>query len=235
MKYDKIVKAKFLDRPNRFIAHVELDGQVETVHVKNTGRCKELLVPGCKVGLTFPEMVAERKTPCDLVQVDKETSNGILKVNMDSQAPNKLVEEFLKTDEGKRLFPGLKTIRKEVVCGESRLDFCLEDEHGLIWIDVKGCTLERDGFCFFPDAPTIRGTKHLNTLKNLAQSGVRAAVFFVIQMSGMKSISPNRATDPDFSNALADAAKAGVRLIGYDCRVTDGAVSIKSPVPVVLA
>ena len=235
MIYLNYKTAVFLERPNRFIAKVECDDKILTAHVKNTGRCKELLVPGCKVGLTFPKTAGERKTPCDLVQVEKETADGILKVNMDSQAPNKLVEEFLQTDEGKRLFPGLKAIRKEVVCGESRLDFCLEDEFGPIWIEVKGCTLEKNGFCLFPDAPTIRGTKHLNTLKGLAQSGVRAVVFFVIQMSGMKSISPNRATDPDFSDALADAAKAGVRLIGYDCHVTDGAVSIQSPIPVVLA
>ena len=233
MQYDHYRTGIFFSRPNRFIAEVECGGEKLRAHVKNTGRCRELLVPGCKVGLAFSDR-PERRTPCDLVQTEKLTPSGPISVNMDSQAPNQLTEEFLQAGRGSELFPHITGWKREVTTGDSRLDFRLDTDDGPIWMEVKGCTLEQDGLCRFPDAPTLRGTKHMQTLRQKALSGERAAVFFVIQLASAKVFSPNRETDPRFSDALKAAYDAGVAVFAYACSVGEGTCSITHSVPVLL-
>ena len=226
MRYENICSGKFISRPNRFIAHVEIGGAVEICHVKNTGRCRELLVPGSQVYLERSSN-PQRKTKYDLIAVEK----GKLLVNMDSQAPNKVFREFAESGAFKK---DLKQIRGEYTWGDSRFDFLLEDEMGLIFVEVKGVTLEDDGVVRFPDAPTERGVKHLTGLKRAVEEGHRAAVFFVIQMEGMRCFGPNDATHPAFGDALREAAAAGVEVLAYECRVTPDTLEIARPVPVVL-
>ena len=223
MRYAQVFPARFLARPNRFIAQVELDGRVETVHVKNTGRCKELLVPGATVYLERAQNPA-RKTPYDLIAVDK----GGLLINMDAQAPNKVFGEWAAAGG----IPGLTLLRPETTWGSSRFDFYWESDRERGFVEVKGVTLEVDGGAFFPDAPTERGVKHLHELKAARQQGYRAAVCFVIQMKGVDFFSPNDTTHPAFGQALREAAAAGVEVWAYDCAVTPDTLALSEPVPV---
>ena len=208
MKYRNIARAVFLKRPNRFIAEVEVNGTKETVHVKNTGRCRELLIPGCEVWLTEPGTPG-RKTRYDLVAVRKE--NGVL-FNIDSQAPNHVVKEWLGKQDYDKVVP-------EYTYGESRIDFYMEHGKERYLMEVKGCTLEIDGTGYFPDAPTERGAKHLRELAKAAESGINAAIAFVIQMDGVSEVKPNTATDPEFSKAFEDAKAAGVKVLFLKCHV----------------
>ena len=208
MKYGNITRAAFLKRPNRFIAEVEMNGRKETVHVKNTGRCRELLIPGCEVWLTAPGTPG-RKTKYDLVAVRK--SSGIL-VNIDSQAPNKAVKEWLETQDYDRVIP-------EYTCGSSRIDFCMERGEEKFLMEVKGCTLEGGGIGFFPDAPTERGVKHIRELMKAKEAGYYAMLAFVIQMEGVTEVRANVDTHPEFGKALDDARKAGVEVLFLTCRV----------------
>ena len=223
MIYDNIKRAVFIDRPNRFIAHCEVDGNVETVHVKNTGRCRELLVPGAEVWVQEFDN-PNRKTRFDLLTVRK----GYALINMDSQAPNKLFREYVEAGK----FPEhVTSIRGEYTHGDSRFDFLLDED---ILVEVKGVTLEREGRAYFPDAPTERGRKHLRHLAEYARQGGRAYICFVVQMEGVKSLSPNDETDPDFGDALRDAASAGVRIIGFNCRVVPGFVEPLDEIEIVM-
>lgn len=226
MQYANIRPAIFRSRPNRFIAKVELDGQEETVHVKNTGRCKELLVPGRRVWLE-EGATPNRKTKYDLIAVDKD---GLL-VNMDAQAPNKVFAEWAKAGS---FVPDLTLLRPETTWGKSRFDFYWEAGERRGFVEVKGCTLEDDGFCRFPDAPTERGVKHLNELVSCMEDRFEAAVCFVIQMDGMKSFSPNDATHPAFGDALRSAHQAGVQVLAVGCSVTPDTLNITHFIPVVL-
>ena len=212
MKYGNVIPAVFIDRPNRFIAHVEIGGQTETVHVKNTGRCRELLLPGAEVWLSGAENPA-RKTAHDLIAVKK--SNGLL-VNMDSQAPNAVAREWLDTQ-------CFDVVRPEYPYGRSRLDFMMVRGRERFLMEVKGCTLERDGIGYFPDAPTERGAKHLRELAGAA--GFQPVLVFVIQMDGITEVRGNRETDPSFCEALDDAEKAGVKVIFLPCHVEPDAIS----------
>ena len=225
MKYGYVADAVFLQRPNRFIAQVLLNGQEETVHVKNTGRCKELLVPGAKVYLEKGKNPA-RKTAWDLIAVEK----GGRLINMDSQLPNKVAEEWL-AQGGLGQFSQLL---REQTWGASRLDFCLKDARRTKYVEVKGVTLEEGGRVYFPDAPTARGVKHLEELTRIRQEGMEAAVLFVVQMNGVSSFSPNDATDPAFGDALRRAADAGVEIAAIDCLVRPEEVTPGQRVPVVL-
>ena len=192
MRYDHIREAIFLDRPNRFIAHVLLDGEIVVCHVKNTGRCRELLVPGARVILSQGTNPL-RKTAYDLVSIYK----GTRLINMDSQAPNAIAAEYLP-----RLFPDLAALKREVTWGDSRFDFYGVRADGPFYLEVKGVTLELDGRVYFPDAPTERGVKHLRELAALQRIGTDAHVLFVVQMSDVYSLAANRATDPAFADAL---------------------------------
>ena len=224
MQYQTVVPGRFLSRPNRFVAQVEAEGAVRTVHVKNTGRCRELLVPGAAVYLE-KSANPKRKTAYDLIAVQK----GGLLVNMDAQAPNRVFAEWLTP----RLPEGA-VLRREYSYGASRLDFCVESARGLFLIEVKGVTLEEGGAARFPDAPTERGVKHIRELQKATEAGLGAALFFVVQMEGMKSVAPNDGTHPAFGAALREAAAHGVRVCAYDCAVTPGSLAIRREVPVLL-
>ena len=231
MKYEKIVSARFLSRFNRFVAIVNLNGNETHVHVKNTGICLELLVPDSVVYLEdFSYRQGKRKLLYDLVAVRK----GDLLINMDSQAPNKVVREAL--ENGIIKLPDmseLTVIRPEKVYGDSRFDFYVEDENGEKgFIEVKGVTLENDGIASFPDTPTERGVKHLHELIKAKTEGFHAYILFVIQMSGMKFFTPNDITHKDFGDALRSASKNGVNVLAYECKVTPGAMEITNPVPI---
>ena len=216
MKYPNITRGEFIDRPNRFIAHVKTEGRTETVHVKNTGRCRELLLPGAEVWLTAPG-TAGRKTKYDLVAVRKH--NGIL-INIDSQAPNAVVREWLETQQ-------YDVIRPEYSYGESRIDFYLEKESEQILMEVKGCTLEVDGIGYFPDAPTERGVKHLHELAGAVKDGYRAVLAFAIQMNGITEVRPNIRTHPEFGTALEQAREAGVSVLFLPCHVEPDGLWVK--------
>lgn len=231
MKYTNIHKATFLSRPNRFIAHCLLDGETVIVHVKNTGRCRELLVDNATVYLDEPEG-KNRKTKYDLVAVEKVLPNGeILLINMDSGAPNDATEEFLKNGS---LFQNATKIRREVTKGNSRFDFCIEEDDKTTYLEVKGVTLENDGVASFPDAPTERGVKHIEELISLKEQGFGAAILFVIQMKGITEFRPNDATHKAFGDALRRAKEAGVKIFAYDCIVTPETMIIDLPVEVKL-
>ena len=214
MIYEDIVEGKFVDRPNRFIAHVEINGQVETVHVKNTGRCKELLLPGVKVVLEKASN-PNRKTKYDLIAVYKKNFGLI---NMDSQAPNKVVAEWLSGQD-------FSYIKPEYTYGNSRIDFYMEKQIGSqgkperYLMEVKGCTLEIDGQGYFPDAPTERGVKHLRELAAARQEGYECVVAFVIQMEGVMEVRPYVEMQPEFGIALAEAEAAGVKVLFLPCKV----------------
>ncbi len=221
MRYDNITRGIFIDRPNRFIAHVEVGGNRETVHVKNTGRCKELLIPGCEVWLTAPGTPG-RKTKYDLVAVRKST--GVL-FNIDSQAPNKAVKEWLLKQDYDLIHP-------EYTYGDSRIDFYMErtlpdGETKRYLMEVKGCTLEFDGIGYFPDAPTERGVKHIHELIKAKKEGFEAALAYVIQMDGVTEVRPNTDTHPEFGEAIEEAKKAGVEIIFLPCHVEPDSMEIK--------
>lgn len=226
MKYRHIIQAEFIERPNRFIAYVKLNGHRERVHVKNTGRCRELLKEGACVYLEKSEK-KERSTAYDLVAVRK----GERLINMDSQAPNIAVKEWLLT---KALFPNLRLVRPETGYGSSRFDFYVETESEKIFIEVKGVTLEEDGVVQFPDAPSERAVKHVEELVQAKKDGYRTIVLFVIQMENVKYFKPNTATHEAFANALLQARGQGVEILAYDCIVTSDSMSINRPVDIVL-
>lgn len=224
MKYSQIAKAAFLERPNRFVAYVDLLGKKETVHVKNTGRCRELLLKGAEVYLEKSDN-PERKTMYDLVAVRK----GDKLINMDSQAPNKAAEEWLLKKE---LFPNLTLLKPETKYKNSRFDFYMECNEEKIFMEVKGVTLEKEGVVSFPDAPSERAVKHLEELIEAKKDGYQAYVLFVIQMKGVSYFSPNERTHPEFADALRKAEEAGVQLLAYDCQVTEDGMWIDQPVKV---
>ena len=220
-----MVPGIFLARPNRFVAHVEIDGAVQVVHVKNTGRCRELLPVGAKVWCLESDN-PNRKTKYDLITVQK----GERLINMDSQAPNVAAGEWLRAGG----LGSVENIKAEAYEGDSRFDFSFTKDGRKCFLEVKGVTLENDGVCAFPDAPTERGAKHLRGLTKLAQEGFGAYVLFVIQMSDVKYLHPNDATDPVFSAALREAAKCGVQILAMDCAVTEDSMNIRLPVLVKL-
>ena len=225
MTYSNMTPGKFLARPNRFIAHVEIDGQVEVVHVKNTGRCRELLPVGAQVWCQRSDNPA-RKTKFDLITVRK----GSRLINMDSQAPNIAAKEWLASGG----LGEISDLRAETIHGDSRFDFSFTLNGRKCFLEVKGVTLETDGVCAFPDAPTERGAKHLRGLTQAAKDGFGAYVLFVIQMADVEYLHPNDATDPNFGTALREAAANGVTVLAMDCQVTVDEMRIRKEVPVKL-
>jgi len=213
MKYPYITEGKFIDRPNRFVAHVDVSGTTETVHVKNTGRCRELLLPGVRVTLAVSDN-ANRKTRYDLISVYKD---GLGWVNIDSQAPNTVVKEWLLSRPS--FFSDMTLLKPEKTYGSSRVDFYLECGERKIFMEVKGCTLAINGIGYFPDAPTERGVKHLHELMNAVSEGFECYIAFVIPMPGITEVRPNRATHPEFGTALDEAASAGVKVLFLPCAV----------------
>lgn len=233
MRYETIKSGIFRERPNRFTACVETEGSRETVHVKNTGRCRELLIPGVRVYLSQAGNMENRKTKYDLVCVEKRRpGRKPLLINMDSQIPNDAAEEWLKTGE---LFGKTARIRREVTYGGSRFDFCIDDEKGQChYLEVKGVTLEENGVALFPDAPTERGVRHLKELAACAKAGFGAWLLFVIQMKGMRVFRPNWTMHEDFARALLDARRCGVKILARECDVTPESMTVAGPVPVEL-
>ncbi len=221
MRYKNIIEGKFISRPNRFIAYVEIDGKTEIVHVKNTGRCKELLTEGAKVFLEVSDN-PERKTKYDLIAVYK----GDTLVNMDSQAPNKVALEFIREHFKNAI------IKPEYKYGNSRIDIYVEEGNKKALIEVKGVTLENNGIAMFPDAPTERGIKHINELINASKNGYEGYILFVIQMKGIKEFKPNFKTHYEFGKALQNAEKSGVKILAYDCTVTPDTLKIDAPVSI---
>ena len=221
MKYCNIIEGKFISRPNRFIAYVEISGIAEVSHVKNTGRCKELLSKDARVYLEVSDN-PERKTKYDLISVYK----GDTLVNMDSQAPNKVALEFIREK-----LPNAK-IKPEYTYGNSRIDIYVENGDKKALIEVKGVTLENNGIAMFPDAPTERGIKHINELIKSREDGYESYILFVIQMKGISELKPNYKTHREFGEALQKAQKAGVKILAYDCIVTENTLKIDAPVSV---
>ena len=225
MRYDNMTPGIFRARPNRFIAHIEIDGAVEICHVKNTGRCRELLIPGCTVWCQR-SYNPNRKTKFDLIAVQK----GDRLINMHSQAPNKAAGEWLR----KGGLGEISELRAEVKHGDSRYDFSFVKDGRRCFLEVKGCTLEHDGVCAFPDAPTERGARHIRGLTEAAGEGHGAYILFVIQMSDVKYIRPHDETDPEFGKALREAARNGVTVLAMDCAVTPDTMELRLPVLVKL-
>lgn len=225
MRYENMVPGVFLARPNRFIAHVEIEGQEQIVHVKNTGRCRELLPAGAKVWCQHWDNPS-RKTKYDLILVQK----GERLICMDSQAPNAAAKEWLLNGG----LGQIEELKGEYTHGDSRFDFSFVKDGRRCFLEVKGVTLENDGVCAFPDAPTQRGVKHLQGLTRLAQEGYGAYVLFVIQMADVKYLHPNDATDPAFGNALREARRQGVEVLAVECAVTRNSMAITTPVEVKL-
>lgn len=223
MHYSNMIKGTFLSRPNRFIAHIGIEGREEICHVKNTGRCRELLIPGAQVWCQHFENTS-RKTKYDLIAVQK----GDRLINMDSQAPNAAAKEWLQSGG----LGEISELRPETVHGDSRFDFSFTKDGRKCFLEVKGVTLENSGICAFPDAPTERGVKHLQGLTQAAKDGYGAYVLFVIQMQDVQYLHPNDATDPAFGKALREAAQAGVSLLAMDCLVTEDTMVIHKPVEV---
>lgn len=224
MEYNNIVKGRFIDRPNRFIANCEINGKTEVCHVKNTGRCKELLVQGTTVYLQKSDN-PNRKTQYDLIAVQK----GERLINMDSQIVNSVALEYVP-----RLFDKIKFIKPEYTYGNSRFDIYIETETDKIFVEVKGVTLESGGVTAFPDAPTVRGVKHLKELQKAVKEGYKAFAMFVIQMNDVKHFEPNRKTHPEFADELKKAAENGVNLLAFDCKVTPHSIEIDKRVPIKL-
>lgn len=230
IKYKEVKKGTFIERPNRFIAKVLVDGYEETVHVKNTGRCKELLIKGATVYLSVSDNPS-RKTKYDLIGVEKVTDRNILKVNMDSQIPNDVVAEWLRNCD---LFSQKAIIKREVFYNKSRFDFYIEDDNRRVFLEVKGVTLENNGVASFPDAPTERGIKHINELIDCLNEGYEAYIFFVIQMKNIDYFTPNYETHPEFGEALKKAKNKGVKILAYDCIVTEDSIIIDKEIKVKL-
>ena len=225
MHYEDMVKGQFLSRPNRFIAHVLVGGDEQVCHVKNTGRCRELLQPGATVWCQRSNNPA-RKTGFDLIAVEK----GERLINMDSQAPNVAAMHWLKAGG----LGAIEQLRREVTYEDSRFDFSFVKDGKTCFLEVKGVTLENDGVCAFPDAPTTRGVKHLKGLEKAARQGYGAYVLFVIQMENVKYLHPNDATDPAFGKALREAAAAGVQIMARACYITPETMTITEAVSVQL-
>lgn len=225
MRYEHMVQGIFLKRPNRFIAHVQINGREEICHVKNTGRCRELLIPGVRVWCRYADD-PNRKTNYDLIAVEKDHRL----INMDSQAPNAAVKEWLQQGGlGK-----IDDLCPETVYGRSRFDFSFVKDGRVCFLEVKGVTLEHNGLCAFPDAPTQRGARHLCELAQAVTEGFGAYVLFVIQMQDVHSLRPNDDTDPAFGKALRAAAAAGVQVLAMDCAVTPDSMILREPVQVLL-
>ncbi len=224
MKYEHIVTGTFISRPNRFIAMVDVSGTVERCHVKNTGRCRELLVKGATVYLSVPDN-SNRSTPYDLVAVMK----GDRLINIDSQIPNAVAAESLKEIP---MFSRVTEIRREYTYGNSRIDIFAADDDNRYLVEVKGVTLEDDGVVRFPDAPTERGVKHVRELISSMKDGYVPCLLFVIQMDDVLYFEPNRSTDPDFADAIKEAKDAGVNILAYTCDVTPDSMTLKGPVEV---
>ena len=225
MRYADMVPGIFLSRPNRFIAHVQIGGREEVCHVKNTGRCRELLPPGAQVWCQRSDS-PKRKTKYDLITVKK----GHRLINMDSQAPNIAAKEWLASGG----LGQISDLRAETTHGDSRFDLSFTKDGKRCFLEVKGVTLETDGICAFPDAPTSRGVKHLQGLVRAAREGYGAYVLFVIQMEDVEHLHPNDRTDPAFGQALREAARNGVEILAMDCRVTEDTMTLRASVPVVL-
>lgn len=223
MRYSNIVPGVFLSRPNRFIAHIEIDGKTEICHVKNTGRCRELLPVGANVWCEKSQNPT-RKTGFDLIAVEK----GRRLINMDSQAPNAAVKEWLANGG----LGHIENLKPESCHGNSRFDFSFTKGGTPCFLEVKGVTLETDGVCAFPDAPTERGTRHLRELAALSQAGFGAYVLFVVQMADVQYLLPNDTTDPDFGKALREAKQAGVQILAMDCHITPDSMVLRAPVAV---
>lgn len=229
MKYRQITEGTFLERPNRFIAKVSVDGVTETVHVKNTGRCRELLIHGSKVYLSISDNPS-RKTKYDLIAVEKKRENKLpLLINMDSQIPNSAVEEWLRNGN---IFSSDAVIRREVKYGNSRFDFGIIEGSRKAFLEVKGVTLENDGIAMFPDAPTERGVKHIHELIQCVKEGYEAYVLFVIQMKEVSEFRPNNVTHPQFGEALREAVNVGIRILAMDCIITPDSICIDKSVKV---
>ncbi len=223
MKYEMIIKGIFISRQNRFVANVNIDGKEETVHVKNTGRCKELLVPGCTVYLSV-SCNPSRKTKYDLIVVEKQREGKApLLINMDSQIPNAVAEEFLKQGD---IFSSKAVIKREVQYGNSRFDIYVEDGDRKAFFEVKGVTLEINGVAMFPDAPTIRGVKHIKELIRAKNEGYEAYILFCIQMKEVTLFTPNEDTHKEFAIALKEASESGVNILAYDCNVSATEIKI---------
>lgn len=223
MKYENVISGKFISRPNRFIAHIDIDGKDEICHVMNTGRMKELLLPGAEAFLCAAKN-PDRKTKYDLIGVRR--GDGEI-INIDSIAPNKVAGEYVK-----KLFPDAKTVKPETFFEKSRFDFYIEDNNDKIFLEVKGVTLNIDGEARFPDAPTERGAKHLHELIEAKKQGFRACVLFVIAMKGCGSFAANAATDPKFARTLFEAKESGVEVFAVDCKVTADEIIADAPIPV---
>lgn len=223
MKYENIKKARFINRPNRFIANIEVDGKEQVCHVKNTGRCKELLTENAEIFVEEFDKNAKRKTKYDLISVYKNSKL----INMDSQVPNKVVREWLQNGN---LFDNITLIKPEYKYNNSRFDFYVEADQKKILIEVKGVTLEQDGVVMFPDAPTARGIKHIQELCEAATKGYQTYLIFVIQMEGAKYFTPNIKTHPEFGEALQNAKKSGVKIIAFDCKVSQNEIIANNPV-----
>lgn len=224
MIYTNIKKAKFIDRPNRFIANIEMDGKPEVCHVKNTGRCRELLLPGATVFVQEFDS-GTRKTKFDLIGVIK----GQRYINIDSQVPNKVFYEWVS---GGKLFEGITLIKPEARYKNSRFDFYIETLRDKIFVEVKGVTLEENNIVLFPDAPTQRGVKHVNELADCLQEGYKAYIVFVIQMKSVDFFTPNARTHEEFAAALKSAKNRGVNILAYDCRVDENTIEISEEVEV---
>lgn len=232
MRYtENIVEAVFIDRPNRFIAIVERDGKPLTVHVKNTGRCKELLQMGNKVYLAISSN-PERKTPADLIAVEKKVGDGkSILINMDSQLPNTVAEEWIRSSG---IFSENAIVRREVTYGNSRFDIAVTDGERKAFIEVKGVTLEDNGTVLFPDAPTERGVKHLSELIECVKQGYEAYVVFIVQMKEAMLFKPNDATHYAFAEKLREAEGAGVNVIAINCEITPNSVTAFGKIPIIL-
>ena len=231
MKYNRVIPGVFLKRPNRFIAHVCIHGKEEVCHVKNTGRCKELLVPGCTVYCAVSDN-PNRKTKFDLIAVEKKVESSTLLINMDSQAPNAAVKEWLAS--GASPFGQIDLMKPECSHGNSRFDFYLECNKRKIFIEVKGVTLEDDGVVLFPDAPTERGVKHVHELIQCHAEGYETYILFVVQMERARYFTPNRKTHPQFADALSEAKQAGVELLAYMCTVCPDEMKMDKPLEIKL-
>lgn len=231
MQYASVIRGQFCSRPNRFLAVVRIGGQEEIVHVKNTGRCRELLIPECTVYLSRSDN-PNRKTKYDLIAVEKQREGKPpLLINLDSQIPNAAAAEWLETGS---LFSANAVFRREVTHGSSRFDFSIMDGNIQSFLEVKGVTLEQDGIALFPDAPTLRGVKHLQELTACQQAEIPAYLLLVIQMKEIRAFRPNDAMHPQFGEALRWAAAAGVTLLARDCIVTPDSITIDAPVPIQL-
>lgn len=226
MKYTNIVKAKFINRPNRFIANVEVNGKAEVAHVKNTGRCKELLTDNADIFLWESDN-PQRKTKYDLISVYK----GERLINMDSQVPNKVFAEWVQNSN---FFKDITLIKPETTFGKSRFDFYIETKSEKIFVEIKGVTLEENGVVLFPDAPTERGVKHIQELCECVKNGYKAYLFFIIQMKDVKYFTPNVKTQPEFAKALKQAKEKGVEIKALDCIVTCDSITADKFVEVIL-